>query len=251
MRVAVLVSGSGTILEAMVAAGVPVTMVLADRPCRALQVAPPGAEAVLVDRADWGGFGPDFDRLGFTRAVTVALKAHGPDLVAMAGFGTVLDQPVHDAFGGRILNTHPALLPAFPGWHAVADALAAGVGVTGCTVHLATLEMDAGPILAQEEVAVRPGDTVGSLHERIKAVERRLYPATIQRALADLAAGRPLGPGGGRAGAADEGPGIVHADAVHAEVVHAQAVPTEAVHAEAVRPERISDVQATPARRTP
>ncbi len=249
MRVAVLVSGSGTILEAMLAAGVPVTMVLADRPCRGLEVArEAGAEAVLVDRADWGGFGPGFDRLGFTRRVTAALKAHAPDLVAMAGFGTVLDQPVHDAFGGRILNTHPALLPAFPGWHAVADALSAGVAVAGCTVHLATLEMDAGPVLAQEEVAVRPDDTVESLHERIKTVERRLYPATIHRALADLAAGRPLGPATGAPGAV-AGPGIVHADAVHAEVVHAQAVPTEAVHAEAVRPEHITETPATPTRR--
>ena len=94
----------------------------------------------------------------------------------MAGFGTVLDQPVHDAFGGRILNTHPALLPAFPGWHGVEDALAAGVAVTGCTVHLATLEMDAGPILAQQSVPVRPDDTAASLHERIKEVERAALP---------------------------------------------------------------------------
>ena len=94
----------------------------------------------------------------------------------MAGFGTVLAQPVHDAFPGRILNTHPALLPAFPGWHAVEDALAAGVPVTGCTVHLATLEMDAGPVLAQEEVAVLPGDTVETLHERIKEVRAPAVP---------------------------------------------------------------------------
>ena len=82
-----------------------------------------------------------------------------------------------------MLNTHPALLPAFKGWHAVADALGAGAAVTGCTVHIATLEVDEGPILAQEEVAVLPGDTVESLHERIKTVERQLYPATIRRFL--------------------------------------------------------------------
>ena len=105
----------------------------------------------------------------------------------MAGFGTVLAEPVHAAFGGRILNTHPALLPAFPGWHAVEDALAAGVTVTGCTVHLATLEMDAGPVLAQVEVPVLAGDTVATLHERIKQVERRLYPETVRRALEALA----------------------------------------------------------------
>ena len=98
----------------------------------------------------------------------------------MAGFGTVLGQPIHDAFPGRILNTHPALLPAFPGWHAVADALAAGVDETGTTVHIATLEMDAGPVLAQARVPVLPGDTESTLHERIKSVERTLYPETIR-----------------------------------------------------------------------
>ena len=99
----------------------------------------------------------------------------------MAGFGTILDKPIHDAFPGRIVNTHPALLPAFKGWHAVEDALAAGVQVTGCTVHLATLEVDDGPILAQEAVPVLADDTVGTLHERIKEVERRLYPAVLHR----------------------------------------------------------------------
>jgi phosphoribosylglycinamide formyltransferase-1 len=105
----------------------------------------------------------------------------------MAGFGTVVDQPLHDAFAGRVLNTHPALLPAFPGWHAVEAALEAGVKVTGCTVHLATLEMDAGPILAQEAVPVAGDDTVATLHERIKRVERRLYPATVLKMLGELA----------------------------------------------------------------
>ena len=97
----------------------------------------------------------------------------------MAGFGTILDKPIHDAYAGRIVNTHPALLPAFKGWHAVEEALAAGVKVTGCTVHLATLEVDDGPILAQEAVPVLPDDTVETLHERIKEVERRLYPAVL------------------------------------------------------------------------
>jgi len=191
VRVAVLVSGSGTILRAMFDAGVPVSLVLSDRPCAGLEVAEQGGvEARLVDRREWGGFTKEFDRRSYTQAVTDVVVAAAPDLVAMAGFGTVLDQPIHDAFAGRILNTHPALLPAFPGWHGVEDALAAGVKVTGCTVHLASLEMDAGPILAQEAVAVLPDDTVEALHERIKAVERRLYPATIHRVLADLAAGR-------------------------------------------------------------
>ena len=120
----------------------------------------------------------------FTERVVDALQRHDVDLVAMAGFMTILEKPVFDAFPGRILNTHPALLPAFRGAHAVEEALEAGVKVTGCTVHVATLEVDAGPILAQEAVPVLDGDTVESLHERIKAVERRLYPDTIKRLVA-------------------------------------------------------------------
>jgi phosphoribosylglycinamide formyltransferase-1 len=178
MRTGVMASGSGTVLEAILAAGVAVEVVVVDRPCRAIDVASEaGVEGVLVERSSYG---PDFDRLAYTHAVVDALQARGVELVVMAGYGTILDKPIHDAFPGRILNTHPALLPAFKGWHAVEDALAAGVKVTGCTVHVATLEVDHGPILAQEAVVVEPGDTVDSLHERIKDVERRLYPATIK-----------------------------------------------------------------------
>ena len=182
-----LASGSGTILQSVLDAGIPVSIVLADRPCRALELASAaGVEAVLVDRREYGGFGAAFDRPGFTEALTEALEARGVDLVAMAGFGTVLTQRVHDAFPGRILNTHPSLLPAFPGWHAVTDALAAGVSTTGCTVHVAVAAVDAGPVLAQEEVPVVPGDSESTLHERIKEAERRLYPATILRVLGEL-----------------------------------------------------------------
>lgn len=187
MRVGVLVSGTGSILEAMLVEGVPVEVVVADRPCRGLELAAAaGIDGRLVDRRDYGGFGPDFDRNSYTDALVRVLQSHAVDVVAMAGFGTVLAQPIHDAYGGRILNTHPALLPAFPGWHAVEDALAAGVRVTGCTVHLATLEMDAGPILAQEEVPVLDGDTPDALHERIKKVERILYPRTINQFISSL-----------------------------------------------------------------
>jgi phosphoribosylglycinamide formyltransferase-1 len=175
-------------------AGLPVTTVLADRPCAGLALADErGAAAELVDRKAYGGFGGGFDREGFTATVAATLVAHQVDLVAMAGFGTVMTQAVHDAFPGRILNTHPALLPAFPGWHGVRDALAAGVKATGCTVHLATLEMDAGPILAQRAVPVLPDDTEETLHERIKVVERALYPETVGWALGELEAGRRIG----------------------------------------------------------
>jgi phosphoribosylglycinamide formyltransferase-1 len=193
VRLAVLVSGSGTILRAMVDADLSITVVVSDRPCVALEIARErGYAAELVDRAEFGGFGPGFDRDGFTTAVTKTLLANQVDLVAMAGFGTVLSAPVHEAFPGRILNTHPSLLPAFPGWHAVRDALAAGVSETGCTVHLATLEMDEGPILAQQAVRVVPGDTEESLHEAIKVAERTLYPETIAWALGELQAGRAI-----------------------------------------------------------
>jgi phosphoribosylglycinamide formyltransferase 1 len=188
VTLAVLVSGTGTILQSMFESRLPVCVVVADRACPGLELATAaGAATELVDRQEWGGFGADFDRQGYTRQLTEVLRAYAPDLVAMAGFGTVLAEPIHVAYAGRILNTHPSLLPAFPGWKAVEDALAARVDVTGCTVHIATLEMDAGPVLAQEAVAVRTDDTVESLHERIKTVERRLYPETIQRALDELA----------------------------------------------------------------
>lgn len=183
MRLAVLASGSGTLLDAILTAGLPVAVVVVDRPCRAQEVAAShGIEAVLVERTD---FGERFDRDDYTKRVVAALDARDVDLVVMAGFGTVLGAPAFDAFAGRIVNTHPALLPAFKGWHAVREALAAGVKVTGCTVHVATIEVDDGPILAQEAVAVLPGDDEATLHERIKQVERRLYVDTIREVVSD------------------------------------------------------------------
>jgi phosphoribosylglycinamide formyltransferase-1 len=175
--VAVLVSGAGTILDAMIDAGVPVALVAADRPCRGLErAAAAGIATELVERTEWGAA---FDRDAYSSRLAAVLERHDIELVAMAGFGTVLTQPMQDAFAGRLLNTHPALLPSFKGWHAVRDALAYGVKVTGCTVHVAALDVDTGPILAQEAVPVLEGDDESSLQERIKEVERRLYPATL------------------------------------------------------------------------
>jgi len=183
VRIAVLASGSGTLLEAILADGIPVSLVVVDRPCRALEVAEAhGVAGRLVARRS---FGADFDRVAYTREVVEALHEADIDLVVMAGFGTVFAEPIYEAYGPHVLNTHPALLPAFPGWHAVRDALAYGVKVTGCTIHVATVEVDSGPILAQEAVPVLDDDDEASLHERIKAVERRLYPATIRAVLAD------------------------------------------------------------------
>jgi phosphoribosylglycinamide formyltransferase 1 len=184
VRVGALASGSGTVLEAILESGLQVSVVIADRPCRALDVAVwAGVPAELVRR---DSFGDGFDRGAYTRLVVAALEHHGIDVVAMAGFGTILGSEVIAAFPGRVLNTHPALLPAFKGWHAVRDALASGVAVTGTTVHVATEDVDEGPVLAQQEVPVLPGDTEATLHERIKLVERRLYPQTIKEFIAHL-----------------------------------------------------------------
>ena len=131
----------------------------------------------LLQRSD---FGDSFDRDAYAVELASVLVENEIDVVAMAGFGTILGGPIFEAMPGRILNTHPALLPAFPGWHAVSDALAFGVKVTGCTIHLATPEVDHGPILAQEAVAVFEDDDENSLHERIKTVERRLYVDALQ-----------------------------------------------------------------------
>jgi phosphoribosylglycinamide formyltransferase 1 len=207
VQIGVLASGSGTILASLLADGLPVAVVLVDRRCGAEKVA--ADFGVTVELLERSSFREDFDRDAYTAAVVETLGRHEVALVAMAGFGTVLGEAIFDAYPGRLLNTHPALLPAFKGWHAVAAALAAGVKVTGCTVHVATLEVDTGPILAQEAVPVLPGDTEESLHERIKQVERRLYPATVRAVLADLAehegAGMLEGAGGEGAGGEEEG----------------------------------------------
>jgi phosphoribosylglycinamide formyltransferase-1 len=193
VRLCVLVSGSGTILEALVDKGVAIALVAADRPCRGLEVArDAGIEALLLDRADYGAFGPGFDRERYSSDLAKELTSRGIDVVAMAGFGTIITAGFHDSFPGRVLNTHPSLLPDFKGWHAVAQALASGVVDTGCTVHVATLELDDGPILAQRRVAVEADDDESSLHERIKAVERELYPAVVARVMAALDEGRDI-----------------------------------------------------------
>ena len=173
-RLVVLASGTGSLLQALLdesAGDYParVVAVVADRDCRAATIAADAGIAATVvllgdhrDRADWDD------------AVTEAVAAHEPDIVVSAGFMKILGPRFLSRFPGRVVNTHPALLPAFPGAHAVPDALAYGVKVTGCTVHLVDAGVDTGPILAQQAVDVRDGDDEHSLHERIKVIERRL-----------------------------------------------------------------------------
>ncbi|MDQ4011129.1 MAG: phosphoribosylglycinamide formyltransferase [Actinomycetota bacterium] len=179
-RVAVLVSGTGTLLQALLDAAGP------DYPAAVVAVGADRAGAGGLRRAADGGL-PTFvvelaqrlDRASWDAELTEAVAAHRPDLVVTAGFMKILGPAFLDRFGGRIVNTHPALLPAFPGPHPVADALAHGVRVTGATMHLVDAGVDTGPILAQRAVEVLPGDTEQRLHERIKAVERRMLVEVV------------------------------------------------------------------------
>ncbi len=177
-RIAVGVSGAGSNLRALAAAagrgelGGEITLVFADRACPALDwAAEQGLETALVSGGD-------------DETLAATLTAIEVDVLVLAGYMRVVGPAVLAAFGGRILNTHPSLLPAFPGAHAVRDALAHGVTVTGCTVHLVDETLDGGPIVAQEAVAVLPADDAGALHERIRAVEHRLLPRAVGLLLA-------------------------------------------------------------------
>ena len=190
LRLAVLASGVGSIMEAIIASGVPVELVLTDRECRALELAQShGVPTVLVNRADFGAPKKGWDRAGFTQAIIAALKDHDIELIALSGFMTIFSSEIYDHYPNRILNTHPSLLPAFKGegGKVMRDTLAAGVKETGCTVHLSTDELDEGRILVQQRVPVLPGDDVDTLWERIKAVERKLYPATVLKYMDELA----------------------------------------------------------------
>lgn len=186
-NVAVLVSGTGSLLEAMVEAKLPIKLVAADRQCRGLEIAKSaGIAAELVKRES---FKKDFDRESYTRRMVEVLKKHDIDLVVMAGFMTVFAQPIFDAYPNRVLNSHPSLGLKHKGAHAVRDALLAGDKVAGTTIHVANLEVDVGRILAQAEVPVLPDDTEETLHERIKVEERKLYPQAIRDFLGEQTPG--------------------------------------------------------------
>lgn len=189
-KLAVLVSGTGTNLEAMLRHGVPVALVIGDRPCRALDWVATEAQIpqTLILRRNFV-FDGRFSSKGFTQTLGNELVRHDIALVAMAGFMSILHEDIFKGrYAGRILNTHPSLLPLYTGAHAVADALKAGVEYTGATVHYATATLDAGPIIEQARVQVEPDDTEESLHKRIKKAEHELYPKAILRIMRDLSA---------------------------------------------------------------
>jgi formyltetrahydrofolate-dependent phosphoribosylglycinamide formyltransferase len=179
-RVVVLLSGTGSLCAALLDA--------ADDPTYPATVVAVGADrdAAGLEHARRRGL-PTFtcpvadhpDRAAWDRALAAEIGRFEPDLVVSAGFMKLVGPAVLDAFGRRLINTHPALLPAFPGAHAVRDALAAGVPVTGATVHVVDAGIDTGPVLAQREVPVQPGDDEARLHERIKDVERELLVETV------------------------------------------------------------------------
>lgn len=182
-RLVVLVSGSGTLLQALLDAcadrhyPAEVVGVVSDNPAaaglgRARAAGVPGVAVALSDHPDRGAW---------DLALRDALEAFEPDWVVSAGFMRILGPAVLAAFPLRIVNTHPALLPSFPGAHAVRDALAYGVRVTGSTLHLVDEGVDTGPIIDQRPVAVEADDDEASLHERIKVVERALLVDVVRR----------------------------------------------------------------------
>jgi phosphoribosylaminoimidazolecarboxamide formyltransferase/IMP cyclohydrolase len=177
-RVAVGVSGSGSNLRALVAAasreelGADIALVFADRDCAAMTwAAEQGIDTALIPGGD-------------DATLADTLKAVAPDAIVLAGYMRLIGPEVLAAFPGRILNTHPSLLPAFPGAHAIRDALAHGVAITGCTVHLVDDTLDGGPIVAQVPVPVLPDDDDATLHERVRAAEHQLLPRVVAQVIA-------------------------------------------------------------------
>jgi phosphoribosylglycinamide formyltransferase-1 len=182
-RLVVLVSGEGTNLQALIDAatvpayGASVVAVGADRPgVRGLtRAAEAGIPTFSLSVADFA------DRAAWDEELARAVAAHAPDLVVLAGFMKLTGRAFLDVFGGRCINTHPALSPSFPGMHGPRDALAYGVKVSGCTVFLVDEGVDTGPIVAQAAVEVLDADDERALHERIKQVERALLVDTVGR----------------------------------------------------------------------
>ncbi|HSM44238.1 MAG TPA: phosphoribosylglycinamide formyltransferase [Acidimicrobiia bacterium] len=176
---AVLASGSGTNLQALIdtsSVRSHLTLVVSDNPeAAALERARSAGIATAVVRWD-----DHLDRDRFSSALADVVEESGAKGVVLAGFMRILTSSFIDRFPQRVLNVHPSLLPAFPGAHAVENALEHGVRLTGVTVHFVDEKVDHGPIVAQVPVAVEEGDTVESLHARIQAEEHRIYPEVVQ-----------------------------------------------------------------------
>jgi phosphoribosylglycinamide formyltransferase 1 len=181
-RVAILASGRGSNMAALIAAAAApsypaeIALVLSNRPnAGALSAAQDaGIAAVCIDHRPFGR-----DRGAHEAAMHAELLRHGIQTICLAGYMRLLTPFLVDAWAGRMLNIHPSLLPAFPGLHTHARALAAGVALHGCTVHLVTAVMDDGPILAQAAIPVLPGDDPDSLAARVLVQEHLLYPAAL------------------------------------------------------------------------
>lgn len=178
--IGVLVSGAGSNLQALLDAGLPVSAVASNVPgAHALdRAARRSVPTEVFPERDYG------DRASRDVAMAGWLQRCGVELVVCAGYMQLLTPAFLARFPGRVVNVHPALLPAFPGAHAVEDALAAGVAETGASVHLVDEGVDTGRVLRQERVPVLPGDTPETLHARIRAVEHRLLPAVVKELLA-------------------------------------------------------------------
>jgi phosphoribosylglycinamide formyltransferase-1 len=178
--IGVLVSGSGSNLQALIDAGLPVAAVASNL------AGVPALERATSAGAPTAVFALDAypDRDGRDAAMADWLMAHNVELVVCAGYMHLLRPVFLSRFPSRVVNVHPALLPSFPGAHAVEDALAAGADQTGATVHLVDEGVDTGAVLAQEAVAVLPDDTAETLHARIRIVEHRLLPEVVKELLA-------------------------------------------------------------------
>ncbi|MFZ9936217.1 MAG: phosphoribosylglycinamide formyltransferase [Luteolibacter sp.] len=188
MTLGILGSGSGSNLQAIldaIASGTldtRIALVLSDNPDAYIleRARSHGIESGVIDCRGFRTKFPDEAQ----RETASRLKAAGVELVCLAGFMRMVKRPLLEAFPGRIINIHPALLPAFPGLEAWKQALDAGVPETGATVHYVDEGMDTGPVILQEKVPVLPDDTAASLHARIQQVEHRIYPAAIRLVIA-------------------------------------------------------------------
>lgn len=182
LRLAVLISGRGSNLQSLIDAcadpsyPAEIALVLSNRP-----------DAAGLEKAEKAGLPTSVidhkkftDRAQFDTEIDAAIRAHGADLICLAGFMRLLGPAFVEAWHDRLINIHPSLLPSFKGANAIADALAAGVKITGCTLHFVRAAMDHGPIIAQTPVPVLPGDTEAALSARIRQAEHEAYPRAIR-----------------------------------------------------------------------